>query len=410
MSATATEQPAAEPTKPKRKHHRPGIGCRGRNSGKKHDLNVMDIARASEAESAKMLAKARWGSAELMPCPHCGTIDTHYWRTYDLRWKCKGCGKTFSVTSNTVFADHKKSLSDIATRAFLWMNHASGTPALTAAKNFGEHYSVTYPVRQKLREGLLRGHNVGMTCGVVEADGMDINGRRALEKRGKPQVSPPKKAEIPKHLVADTPEKPPKEEKKAKQPAARRILLSMRQRGISAGSGATATRVGISVVEDSQSVEALARRFVSAESRFETDEDHAYAKFSKLFAGHASVAHSQTFSENGVNNNQAESFNARARRAAEGIYLNISNKYLLEYAGEAAFREDCRDLSVRARFMHMFHTVFSVGKSMWFRNYTKPRTRKRDFEPLVTGQLKTHARGPTPGRNPYASASGFPPR
>lgn len=135
-----------------------------------------------------------------------------------------------------------------------------------------------------------------------------------------------------------------------------------------------------------------------------------YAKFSKLFAGHAKVAHSQTFSENGVNNNQAESFNARARRAAEGIYLNISNKYLLEYAGEAAFREDCRDLSVRARFMHMFHTVFSVGKSMWFRNYTKPRTRKRDFEPLVTGQLKTHARGPAPGRNPYASASGFPPR
>lgn len=39
----------------------------------------------------------------------------------------------------------------------------------------------------KLREGILRGHNTGMLCGVQEVDGMDVNGRRYKEKRNKPQ-------------------------------------------------------------------------------------------------------------------------------------------------------------------------------------------------------------------------------
>lgn len=47
----------------------------------------------------------------------------------------------------------------------------------------------------------------------------------------------------------------------------------------------------------------------------------------------------------GTNNNQAESFNWRMRRAAEGIYLSPSNKYLADYAVEAAWREDARHLS-----------------------------------------------------------------
>ena len=51
-----------------------------------------------------------------------------------------------------------------------------------------------------------------------------------------------------------------------------------------------------------------------------SDEDPAYAKFGQRFADHKTVKHSETFSApGGVSNNLAESFNWRARRAAEGI-------------------------------------------------------------------------------------------
>lgn len=59
----------------------------------------------SERQAVQFLAEASWGSSKVMPCAHCSTIDEHYWSSSELRWKCKCCGKRFSVTSGTVLAD-----------------------------------------------------------------------------------------------------------------------------------------------------------------------------------------------------------------------------------------------------------------------------------------------------------------
>lgn len=90
----------------------------------------------------------------------------------------------------------------------------------------------------------------------------------------------------------------------------------------------------------------MAQRFASAESTILSDEDPAYAAFSRLFSEHRTVNHSKGYSDRkGTSNNLAESFNARMRRLVEGIYLNPSGKYLHSYAAEGAWREDCRRLS-----------------------------------------------------------------
>lgn len=104
--------------------------------------------------------------------------------------------------------------------------------------------------------------------------------------------------------------------------------------------------IAVALGETTATVTTLARRFLSAESTVMSDEDPAYASFSKHFACHEAVAHSKAYSRpGGINNNLAESFNARMRRLLEGIYLNISNKYLTDYAADAAWREGVRKLS-----------------------------------------------------------------
>lgn len=371
------------------------------------DFGAEDIEKLSPLQAVMFVAQLVWGSTKEMPCPHCGTIDEHYWSLKELRWKCACCGKRFSVTSGTVFANHKLSLVKILKIAYAWANGASGKPALQLRRDWNISYPTVFTLVHKLREGLLRGHNTGILCGVQEMDGMDVNGRRYKEKRNKPLGGGAAgKPKLPAHLLKPTadgellgPPVPPKFGKSAKQPPERRLMLVMRQRGMNKGKGAAATRIAIAITESTKTVTAMATRYASAESVIMSDEDPSYAVFKRLFADHRTVNHSKTYSApGGVNNNQAESFNFRVRRAIEGIYLNASNKYLKDYAAEQAWREDTRRLSTSKKLGHLLRVVFGVGMSLWWRGYSHGR--HREDELLIEGARPARGRGKEVGAKP----------
>jgi nitrite reductase/ring-hydroxylating ferredoxin subunit len=97
------------------------------------DCGFEDLEAMSEAQVVGYMAQATWGSTTYMPCPHCGTLDEHYFSDTELRWKCKGCGKRFSVTSGTVLADHKLPLRKILRIAFSWVRISA---------HRGQHFSL----------------------------------------------------------------------------------------------------------------------------------------------------------------------------------------------------------------------------------------------------------------------------
>lgn len=375
------------------------------------DIGMEDLEQLSPRQAVMFMAEAMWGSTRYMDCPHCGTLDEHYFRNKELRWKCTSCGKTFSVTSGTVLADHKLPLTKILKMAFSWANGASGKPALQLRRDWKVAYTTAFTLAHKLREGLLRGFNVGLLCGVQEMDGADQLGRRYKEKRNRPQSGGKKpRAQIPVGLQKEEnidpetgevlelagPPKPFKYDKKAKQPEDRRILLTMRQRSLAKGRGGVATRVCVALQEERDTVTAMARKFASAESHIMSDEDPAYKRFATMFARHGSISHSEAFSDRkGVNNNQAESFNWRMDRLVKGVYLNPSGKYLLDYSGEAAWREDTRHLPVGARLKHLFKVAMSVGLSRWWRNYSHGS--HREVELLIEGDRPVKTRGKPKG-------------
>ena len=65
-------------------------------------LSLVKVMRMSDAEARSAFRKVRWSDTDGKPvCPVCGCCDS-----YDLAarqvYKCKGCGKQFSITSGTI--------------------------------------------------------------------------------------------------------------------------------------------------------------------------------------------------------------------------------------------------------------------------------------------------------------------
>ena len=93
--------------------------------------------------------------------------------------------------------------------------------------------------------------------------------------------------------------------------------------------------------ENADTVFALNQRFVKAGSDIMCDENPAYKSLDFHYI-RWSVNHQEAYSAKGVNNNLAESFNARMRDLMRGTHHKVDNKYALHYANQAAFFSDNR--------------------------------------------------------------------
>jgi transposase-like protein len=391
------------------------------------DLSVSTVLRWTELQCIDYLVTTRFGAWKTVRCPKCGTMGPHCWKAKERRWRCTGCRTSFSITSGTIFSGHKLPLRELFAATMLFTNSAAGQPALELRRHLKRAYNTVYVLQQKLREGMLRGHNVGLVNGDIEMDGAHQAGRRSEEKRGKPQISQP---------VGDTPEDSEKsqraltqrgkqKERKAraekaagqrdpdfrkKLPGERRILFAIRQRSGVRGKGAVATRVGVGKIEGDVEAKSMVNHYVAVpESILNSDTVKAYNELGKSFIEHRTVEHSTTFrGPNGENNNQAEEYNWRYDRAEKGIYLNIEPKYILDYASEIAFRSDTRRLSNGKQLKLALHVAMSVGKSLFWAGFTHGK--HRDFEFLHPENQAAPASGPPKGHSPISLQNGRPPR
>ena len=395
------------------------------------NLPLEEIYAMDEEACWQFFVEARFGSRDTVRCPNCGSIGKHYFRSHDKRWKCHGCKSTFSVTSGTVFAQHKISLRKLLLGALTWVNSSAGQPALELKRHIDTTYNTVFTLQHKLREALMRGYNVGLLNGDVEIDGAYQAGFRADEKRGKPKgsasgVAAPVTAEDIKEkekLLTQSAQTKELKRKKNERVAAgtdhglagrrsahTRMLISVRKRSGIRGRGAVASRVAVAMSEDEKIAKSVIGDFVaSSESYLNTDGATGYTSQESSFLEHRTVAHSKRLvGENGENNNQAEEFNFRYDRAEKGIYLNIEAKYLLDYAVEIAFRSDTRRLPNGTQLRIALNMALSVGPSQYWRGFTHGKHRILEFLRPVSQPAPSS--GPGKGRHPISSANGRPPR
>lgn len=320
------------------------------------DFPLEKIEKMSDAKVHAFFTEIRWGQGGTQVCPMCGTIESHYWLRTRRQWRCKskGCAYTFSVTTGTKFADHKLPLRTILKAIVIYATNVKGVSASAMARQLGVAYMTAFTMLHKLRESILETANKEPLDGLVHIDGAHVSGRirkpRVKQKATKTQA----RAKLPPDAFPFHPN--------------RRIVMVLRSVDPNGGTGAIRSIVQIVPTESREWAEPLAKQFVKRGSTVMTDEHPAYGMYMARF-NHATVNHSVEFStDDGVSNNQAESFFSRMRRLVIGQVHRVTPKYMLDYVTEIAWREDNRRVSTK-RMVEDILGKTQKSRSRWWRGY-----------------------------------------
>ena len=306
-------------------------------------LGMSDIYALSEDEAWRLMRMARWPETGGEPvCPHCGSEAS--WPIQTRRqWRCKACGRTFSITSGTILADHKLPLRTILTGIFIYSNAAKGLSALQLAPDLGVHYRTAFVLAHKLRESLLTHRDETPMRGVVEVDGAYVGGHIRPANR---------KEDREDRRLADKPGKS--------------CVLVLRQRG---DEGPERTLTEVVKTETAADVNDFVAGAAIGGTVVHADESPAYDSLAAWFLM-ARVNHSMEYrGKGGECTNLAESYFSRLRRMQWGQVHRMGGRHLALYANEIAWREDTRRLCNGRIFKDVLHKALGTPTSGFWAGY-----------------------------------------
>lgn len=291
-----------------------------------------------------MFREARWGDDE-PSCPKCGNQD-HYWIKTRKQWRCKACNHSFSVTSGTIFANHKMPLRNYLAAIAIYSNAVKGISALQLSRDLDCQYKTAFVLAHKLRESLVDDNQTQLE-GEVEMDGAYVN-----------------KHVRPKNNIANRVDRRLREN----QNPNKRAVIVMRQRG-EKGEGAVKTITFLAKSESQRTTIKLAKANIKAGSTIYADEHKAYDILHANLVTHRVIHAEHYCGPNGENTNQAESFFSRFRRMQYGQVHKMDNLYMDRYANEASYRENNRRQSNGAIFSDIVNRCASRTVSRDFAGY-----------------------------------------
>lgn len=151
-------------------------------SSKAKTLRLADVFGMADADVEGLFRKLRWPSTDGAPvCPHCGGLDAYDCRRPSgaPRFRCRQCGKDFSITTGTLFAYHKKPLRVYLAAIVLYCNEVKGKNALALSRDLGTSYKAAFVLLHKLREAMaeeLKGREIGDDRKEASVDGAFFGG------------------------------------------------------------------------------------------------------------------------------------------------------------------------------------------------------------------------------------------
>jgi len=339
------------------------------------DFTLEFVEKMSAATVHAFFVRNRWGDDGTQVCPECGSIDKHYWIKTRRQWRCRdvACGRMFSVTTGTKWADHKVPLKTILRGMVLFATNVKGISASQLARQLGVAYQTAFVMLSKLRESIMECANRDKLDGLIHIDGAYISGgirsprvrektteTKATGKTRKKQALRKPNGEINLNSGEE------------------RVVMVMREVDPNGNKGAIRTIVEVVRAEDRKTAEALSKRYIKNGARVMSDESNAYGMFMARY-DHATVNHSIEYAtEDGVSNNQAESFFSRMRRMAIGQLHRITPKYMIDYVSEIGWREDQRRTRTSEQVQQLLAKSMR-STSRWWRGYWQGKMRQEEI-------------------------------
>jgi transposase-like protein len=277
----------------------------------------------SDEEAHARFVAIRWSDNDGRAyCPHCGCLDVYGFRCRPI-WRCKGCRRQFSVTSNTMFHSRKLPHRDYLAAIAIFVNAVKGVSALQLGRDLDVQYKTAFVLAHKLREAMgSQVHNPDEPelAGTIEVDGAYFGGHVKPENR--------KEDRRDRRLAEE-------------QTGKRQVVVVLRE--------IIGRTLPFIVPRESDAIP-LIRKNVASGTIIHADESSAWERLHASYDTRR-VNHSQEYAtDDGVSVNQAESFFSRLRRAEIGQHHRMSGRYLYQYANEMAWREDNRRV---ANGMHL---------------------------------------------------------
>ena len=307
-------------------------------------LSLATVFTMKDEEAETRFRQIRWAETNGEPvCPHCGSLDAYDCRRLKgaPRFRCRGCKKDFTITSNTLFASHKLPLRCYLAAIAIFCNEVKGKSALALSRDLCVSYKCAFVLLHKLREAMaeeMRGRVVGGEGKIAEVDGGYFGG----------YVKPANRKEYGlDRLLA------------ANQSGKRKVVVIVTERG---GNSVPA------VFGSESAAASFIKARIAKGTTVHADESGAWDGLHERFEMKR-INHQEAYSLDGACTNQAEEYFSRLRRGEIGIHHHIAGPYLLRYAQESSWREDNRRQSNGEQVTRVASLAMKRSKSVDFTGY-----------------------------------------
>ena len=269
---------------------------------------IFELPHFQDFDKAReYLENLRWAGGVV--CPHCGVIGGHYElkgkSTRPGVYKCSACSDQFTVTVGTVFERSKIKLHIWLQAVHLMSASKKGISAKQVERMLGVSYKTAWFMCHRIRKAMNPVHTdkMGGPDTIVEADETYWG-----------------------NLY------------KAKGGAAHKMkVVSL----VARESGQKRSFHVANVTSDT--VEAVLKSQVHAETHLMTDESGVYKRVGKHFSAHSTVNYSaKEFARGNVTSNTVEASFAIFKRGLNGTFHSVSERHLQRYATEFDFKWNFR--------------------------------------------------------------------
>lgn len=321
------------------------------NPKKRPELAKSDVieelpqACCNEQAAAEFLERKRWGDAPC--CPECGSVAVYKMATRTgernkrLLWRCRDCGKQYTVRTGTVLAESLVPLRKWCRAMWMTATSKNGVSALELSRTLQVNYRTALFMLHRLRHAMTDDPTTPPKLkGTIEADEMYWGGKARHPRivRGAARQGP-------------NPDKP------------RTPIFAVVQRG-------GMVRASVMPTVTSGNVREALLETADPSCRLVTDELKAYRRIGKPFAKHDRVNHSKKEyvkkSDPSVHTNTVENFFSRVRRQLSGTYHAVSKEHLHRYVDHAAFLYNTRAMNDGERTLELLRQL--QGKRLMLRD------------------------------------------
>lgn len=300
-------------------------------------MNILQINNRfpDELSAVQYFEGVRWQGK--IVCPYCSSKDKSK-RNKDMRFHCKSCRKSYSVTTGTKLHNTRLPLKTWLYSFSIVTDAKKGVSALQLQRNIGVSYPTAHKMYMKIRGLMYEAPN--KLQDVVEMDETFIGGKP--RKFPNPNCLKPKQREKLNERVSEL-----KKQGFQFKKGTRKVACAV---DVKRGRGTKKIPV-VGIVQRNGDVVAQVMRSLTAENLSEMVSKHvdlkdtvivtdSYRGYNKLhqIIEHVKIDHQKMYSYNGVNTNTIESFWAVVERGIMGTYHQVSPKYLPKYVQEFVFK------------------------------------------------------------------------